>query len=126
MSNSKAIHPNDCHCKNEFEKANCGQYCNDRIAETGNLKKVDAPIGKAIQEAEKYADKIAPHADRNDAPYFTSSDRYEDNYAAFLAGHSLALQEKDTRIAELSALLLQREGEIEKLEKQIARLNRPF
>ncbi len=27
---------NDCHCETEIDKANCGQYCNSRIRESGN------------------------------------------------------------------------------------------
>lgn len=50
-----------------------------------SLLHVPAEVEKA---AIQHADNVVPNADKNDAPYFTSSDRWQDNHDSFLAGAS--------------------------------------
>lgn len=43
---------------------------------------------KPEEKAQEYADKTFPGASRNDAPYITTSDRWQDAYDAWLAGYN--------------------------------------
>lgn len=52
-------------------------------------------------KATQYANSKVPNADRNDAPYFTSSDRWQDVYEAYEAGE----KGQESRIKELEEKL---------------------
>lgn len=56
---------------------------------------LESPSPEGERDAEKlareHADKEVPHADSNDAPYYTSSDRWQDKYESYIAGYNAAL-----------------------------------